>query len=171
MGGPVFHSDLLTAHEPCDRNAEHRLGSTVTFGLGNEPRRCSAFRFMESGDLQNWMYIGDHEPSDGSEQVAAGILACRRAGLPSPAERTTRKSKRLGFLPSYEIIHDFIRAARMPPSTAGRDACRHALRFMGRAGVRSHWRLGVECWMLDVHWDWAGARNRSLKSLAVATWL
>ena len=31
-------------HEPRDRNAEHRLGSTAS--IPNEPRRCSAFQFM-----------------------------------------------------------------------------------------------------------------------------
>jgi len=38
--------DLLTGHEPRERTAEHRLGSTAS--ISNEPRRCSAVRFMGS---------------------------------------------------------------------------------------------------------------------------
>ena len=60
-----------------------------------------------------------------AEAVAAGILAGRRAGLPSPAEKTSRKPKRIEIPARREMAHVFIRAAGMPPSTSGKDARRH----------------------------------------------
>ena len=71
--------------------------------------------------------------------VVAGIPACRRAGLPSPAERTSRKLQRFGKLGRRERIHVFIRAAGMPPSTSGKDArC-----YMVVAGIPACRRAGL----------------------------
>jgi hypothetical protein len=57
--------------------------------------------------------------------VAAGILAYRGAGLPSPAEEASQRSKRVEMFARHQGNSTLCRAARMPPSTAGRDACRH----------------------------------------------
>ena len=46
--------------------------------------------------------------------VAAGIPACRRAGLPSPAEKTSRIAKRVETFVSRRNIGRSFRAARMP---------------------------------------------------------
>jgi hypothetical protein len=48
------------------------------------------------------------------QDVAAGIPACRRAGLPSPAEKTLRKSRRIGILASSRPDTSF---------PGGRNAC------------------------------------------------
>jgi hypothetical protein len=54
--------------------------------------------------------------------VAAGILACRGAGLPSPAGKSLDKRKGVAIFAGCEYVHGFSRAARMPSSTSGKDA-------------------------------------------------
>jgi len=61
------------------------------------------------------------EPNSTGE-VAAGILACRGAGLPSPAAETSRKSKARWNARKPQSNPRLIRAAGMPPSTSGKDA-------------------------------------------------
>lgn len=58
----------------------------------------------------------------GANIVAAGIPAGRRAGLPSPADRTAHKPKCLEVLAPHKSIHVSFRAAGMRPSTSGTDA-------------------------------------------------
>jgi hypothetical protein len=54
--------------------------------------------------------------------VAVGILACRRAGLPSPAERTSRTPKRRESFQASRAFHACSGRQGCPPSTSGRDA-------------------------------------------------
>jgi len=58
----------------------------------------------------------------GAVYVAAGILARRGAGLPSPADKTARKANGDGLFRTSCAIWTFVPGGRMPPSTAVRDA-------------------------------------------------
>ena len=52
--------------------------------------------------------------------VAAGIPACRKAGLPSPADKNSRPIRRLEILPAADNRARFFRAAGCrPPRQAG----------------------------------------------------
>ena len=59
--------------------------------------------------------------------MAEGIPACRRAGLPSPAEKSTYAIQRWN-VPLTSRLATRFRAARMPPSTATKDGRRYARR-------------------------------------------
>jgi len=57
--------------------------------------------------------------------VAAGIPACRRAGLPSPAEKTSRISWRVGKFVSGGNRGRFAGRQGCTPSTATKDGRRY----------------------------------------------
>jgi len=94
------------------------LGNDYGNGKAPERSRASGTSHARPGGKDAALYV---RHGCLTLRVAADILVCRGAGLPSPAERTDAGGKAPERSPASEPFTP-VRAAGMPPSTSGMDA-------------------------------------------------